>query len=647
MRGIGKGQKIHCMIIPEIGQLMAREFAAARKRDTNLSGVKFLRQVSSRGIEGTVAKQTIKDALPETFDIARMQVEDPAAVLREIVAWLVVNSMRSEQIQWSMLCIQNCSNIFRKTAFEVMLRAGTADPIASMQSPLDVSSEDPVNQLSAGASIEVFTETIDFSLDSAVPDPAPFETKLRTMLEDHAEFIPDVAAHERGHAILNEVGRCSAIEGSANKLESEQEREQEQEQQKEVKARRDQQVEIEKFVDREYSRNQEEPNPWPLSALLQPPPAADVDEDADDKCATDSPFYRLSNFKLRHQESLCVPDQLFLSRNYFNPQWSGLRRLKNVIMVLEWAPEVPVADTTDDASVGLRLQTAEEHVAASPPLTPDRADALKKAFMLLCGGREEGLSRRDLTNAVQAVTDMLPSEKQVDTAALAAGATAEGYVSFAGFTELLKTRHLLPTHNERYYVGISLAEAETIRRVLHIRGTLPLVSRAGGDATAEVALRYSPLASPGSMPLGDGGVAFDTSAGWRRRQASVATQQVAKIDCTGATTAEGVIAHGVFRFFDGDMHYSDQQLNSIIRSLQASSTFERERFFASTVGVRRRMDRRWQETPLAKVFSMSDEYSALKLRAQAVFVRETLAERGMKKWEAFMAFDRCVVEAGS
>ena len=61
-------------------------------------------------------------------------------------------------------------------------------------------------------------------------------------------------------------------EGSSNKLETEQEREQEQEQQKEVKARRDQQVEIEKFVDREYSRNEESPTPWPLQALLRPPP---------------------------------------------------------------------------------------------------------------------------------------------------------------------------------------------------------------------------------------------------------------------------------------------------------------------------------------------------------------------------------------
>jgi hypothetical protein len=36
-------------------------------------------------------------------------------VLKHIVAWLVINSMRSEQTQWSMLCIQNIGNIYRKT----------------------------------------------------------------------------------------------------------------------------------------------------------------------------------------------------------------------------------------------------------------------------------------------------------------------------------------------------------------------------------------------------------------------------------------------------------------------------------------------------------------------------------------------------
>ena len=67
------------------------------------------------------------------------------------------------------------------------------------------------------------------------------------------------------------------------------------------------------------------------------------------------------------------------------------------------------------------------------------------------------------------------------------------------------------------------------------------------------------------------------------------------------------MAHNALRFFDGDMHYGEPSLNVLVRALQLSSTLDRERFFAATVGVRRRMDRKWQETPLAKVVAAGRE----------------------------------------
>ena len=177
-----------------------------------------------------------------------------------------------------------------------------------------------------------------------------------------------------------------------------------------------------------------------------------------------------------------MPEQLFCSRNYFNPQWSGLRRIKNVIMVLEWAPAVPttVSKTSTapplpavgDGVVagqalgdGFRLLTPEEHAAAAPPLAPARQDALRKAFLLLSGGRAEGLAHADLANAIQAVTDAAPTAEQVAAAVSAAAAAvtaaapgaAADCVSLAGFSELLKTRHLLPAYHGRYYVAVSVS----------------------------------------------------------------------------------------------------------------------------------------------------------------------------------------------
>ncbi len=113
------------------------------------------------------------------------------------------------------------------------------------------------------------------------------------------------------------------LESAAHRLESEQEREQEQEQEKEVEARREEQIEVEKFVDMEYSRQEETQRPWPFSFLSK-----DLARKDDD-----NPFYPLSDFKLRLQQPLNFPDTLYLSSNFFNLQWSGLRRVKNVVMV--------------------------------------------------------------------------------------------------------------------------------------------------------------------------------------------------------------------------------------------------------------------------------------------------------------------------
>jgi hypothetical protein len=46
-------------------------------------------------------------------------------VLVDVAAWLVINSMRSERIQFNQLCIQNVSNVWRKNAFKTLLKNHT------------------------------------------------------------------------------------------------------------------------------------------------------------------------------------------------------------------------------------------------------------------------------------------------------------------------------------------------------------------------------------------------------------------------------------------------------------------------------------------------------------------------------------------
>ena len=144
--------------------------------------------------------------------------------------------------------LQNIANVYRKNAFDAVL--ANAYHWLDEKGKVAEGFGDAAN-LDAEKSLVVFNEGIDFSLEAAVPDPVPFDRKLNNMLEDHEAFILSHAQRAIGVEILNEVGRFTEYESTdSNKLDTEQEREQEQEQQKEVQARKDQQIEVEKFVDR-------------------------------------------------------------------------------------------------------------------------------------------------------------------------------------------------------------------------------------------------------------------------------------------------------------------------------------------------------------------------------------------------------------
>ena len=574
MRGIGKGQQIHLFIIPEVKQLMKNQIQRSE---------------------------------------AQLAAPDADCTLDDIVAWLVINSMKTEQMQWSMLQIQNVANLYRKNAFRMLhepwaaghepavidfvdpaepeaavpevkaAAADEADPLdvgfeaiyaaraeklgqafdlfdtdsdgtlskqellllskaqglegewtearnAQMVSELDENSdgviskdefvdyfcnslslderefEITVNQFMEAAnenrsikrltrqlsgdgvevdqpphtqagSLRVFLEDIDFSLEAAVPDPVPFDQRLSNMLHKHANFIVTPDEHKAAFTVMEEVGRFAMLEASSTSLETEQEREQEQEQQKEVQARRDQQIEIEKFVDREYSRNQEQPTPWSVRML---------GKTVNDIVAGDHPFYPLNEFKLNHHYALDFPDTMHLSRNFFNPEWSGLRRIKNVVVTMEWS----VGDQNifiDELSDG--AEALKEHQEA----------ALTEAHALLSAAvGSDSLNRQGLAKAVQAVTDMEPTDELLDRVLARfadGGQPGQMHLSLSALRKLLQSKWLHRQTPGRNWVAVSLAEAETIRRVMHLRSNRPFMP----ESNVDIALRFSPSAMPSVM----------------------------------------------------------------------------------------------------------------------------------------------------
>eukprot|EP00457_Paulinella_chromatophora_P000019 gb/GEZN01000019.1/.p1 GENE.gb/GEZN01000019.1/~~gb/GEZN01000019.1/.p1 ORF type:complete len:4425 (-),score=920.40 gb/GEZN01000019.1/:221-11590(-) len=673
MRGIGEGQSINIYIIPEVAELMQREIKAAQPSAAN--------------------EQKEFAAIFQGMDPARR-------TLTEVVAWLVINSMRSEQVQWNMLCLQNVANIYRKNAFKAILRKGkelqeaatiavnacsdqpqteedgkgkgkagededeeddekdedeedeeSSEDSEETEEEAKSNSESKIAQVGRPAlvrqpsftqiaenldtihSLDVFAEPIDFSLEAGVPDVVPFTDKLKEMLGSHTEFILTDDEHKAGQAVLQEVGQNALIEDGAKRLDTEQEREQEQEQQKEVQARRDQQIEVEKFVDREYSRMEESPRPWHISMLSRSP--LDL-VNADNK--DQHPFYPLSDFKLRYQEPLKFPGYLFLSRNYFNPDWSGLRRVKNVVMLLEWSEDVGAMRVLTPGDVGS---------SALGSLTRTQDECLQKAFTFLRhhasltpGIGVDQLSRQDVAHAIQAVTDREIEQTVLDSLLREYGrpepALGVGPVmDLAGLRSLLLSGRLHAEESHRFFVAVSLAEAETLRRILHLH---PHSSPLRKVSRAQFALRYTPMASvkiPGSSntatrTLGDGGgVIFDASVRWRKGTTGM----------TRSPPFQLANAYNIFKYFDSEMHFSEPALNVLVRALNRNTPYQREMFFTSTIGCRRRMARKWQDTPLAKLLSVVDEWSSLKQRAHAVCIREALRTLQVTLWEAFTLFD--------
>ena len=58
--------------------------------------------------------------------------------------------------------------------------------------------------------------------------------------------------------------------------------------------------------------------------------------------------------------------------------------------------------------------------------------------------------------------------------------------------------------------------------------------------------------------------------------------------------------------------------------------------YAAVMACRRRLGKRWEATPLAKLFTMEDEWSMLRQRAQASRIRDAIRAKGLMLHDAFI-----------
>ncbi|KAG6587049.1 Peptide-N4-(N-acetyl-beta-glucosaminyl)asparagine amidase A [Phytophthora cinnamomi] len=319
-----------------------------------------------------------------------------------------------------------------------------------------------------------------------------------------------------------------------------------------------------------FTRDDEHPIPWSATVLAQPPPGtggSNVDEEM--KTAVQQQeeeeanvFYPFSQFQA-HAEcpKIAFPPELLMSGNFFRRRWVGLgeRRVKNVGLILEWSP--------------LLHQEAMKTV-------------VQQLFMATMAAGSGGSANEIAVKALQAAAEM--------------ATTSPDAVSTAVKDAVGVTTSKIPV----YLATLSLAEGETIRRMIHKKHPVFQIS--------QVQLRTS-----------EGELVESSSffSSWASKSTLTTLSEMAP--------RERTIAVGVqcLRFFNNEMYYFPQELELLLEGLATVPISLRHEFFECLLRLRRRERHLWGDTPLAKVFTAQSEWHLLTARARLQQFQQSLLRK--------------------
>lgn len=157
-----------------------------------------------------------------------------------------------------------------------------------------------------------------------------------------------------------------------------------------------------------------------------------------------------------------------------------------------------------------------------------------------------------------------------------------------------------PGDNVRSLVVITLAEAETLRRIMHRRQP-----QTDGVSLALHTLYGTCQANPWSLQ----------------------TTPAHTPDATNGTRA----AMEMLRYFNSDMHYTDEQVKMVRDGIYDTEYSKRRDFFAGCILRRRRMKRDPEGTPVEKIFTPPSEMAHLHAVNLISQFKKKLASRNEKQ----------------
>jgi Ca2+-binding EF-hand superfamily protein len=308
-------------------------------------------------------------------------------------------------------------------------------------------------------------------------------------------------------------------------------------------------------------------------------------------------FYPASEFSVKNylfskSINLKFPDYLLVSKNYYEKLWSMKthRRLKNVIVTMDFVPS---------------QKALREIAAVGKGFTKQQEETLKRAFMGASNDGTGSITVEELKEVLRAV-DVDVDGEDGDKFFENMPDFTNRVISFDELKHYLTQRQFYRVQAGRYYVAISLFEAECMRACMHQQVSLPLVP---GKDTA-VALRTEKTM-------------LDSTYGYAPAQ-----------------SFQHQTATSCFRFIDSQVNYQPRELTLLLRSLQTNDLERRYNFFCEVRSNRRRKQIPPETTALSKVFITADEHHLLNYKITTGRITALLKQRGMYPRDAFSAIDR-------
>ena len=167
--------------------------------------------------------------------------------------------------------------------------------------------------------------------------------------------------------------------------------------------------------------------------------------------------------------------------------------------------------------------------------------------------------------------------------------------------------------NTRFLIVLTLAEAETVRRIIHTQ-------------------KFAKILDPNNPLLHHVSCALDNKVQMALRIVSGhvldTTKDYTEFDAIPGKpgSRDQVVATGMqcLRFFNNEMFYTPEELALVMNALCMCNPDDRRDFFEECLRRRRRERMLWEVTPVAKVFTTENKWDLLRSQALVRLAKDQL-----------------------